>query len=128
MSLVTDVILHLCLCLFGLCPQLLCKLHEYHICLFTCVSSQCLVCMCVCSVMSSSWRCHECNLSGSSGHGISQAEILEWVAISYSRVSSWPRDWTCIPCVSSMAGGFFTTAPPGNPTVRCSTYICWMNE
>ena len=128
MSLVTDVILHLCLCLFGLCPQLLCKLHEYHICLFTCVSSQCLVCMCVCSVMSSSWRCHECNLSGSSGHGISQAEILEWVAISYSRVSSWPREWTCIPCVSSMAGGFFTTAPPGNPTVRCSTYICWMNE
>ena len=32
--------------------------------------------------------------SGSSVHGISQARILEWVAISFSRASSWPRDWT----------------------------------
>ena len=31
---------------------------------------------------------------GSSVHGISQARILEWVAISSSRGSSWPRDWT----------------------------------
>ena len=29
-------------------------------------------------------------------HGISQASILEWVAISYSRGSSWPRDWTWV--------------------------------
>ena len=35
-------------------------------------------------------------LSGFSGHGISQASILEWVAISSSRGSSQPRDWTCI--------------------------------
>ena len=33
---------------------------------------------------------------GSSVHGISQARILEWVAISFSRESSQPRDWTCI--------------------------------
>ena len=33
-------------------------------------------------------------------HGVFQARILEWVAISYSRVSSWPRDWTCDSCVS----------------------------
>ena len=31
---------------------------------------------------------------GSSVHGISQARILEWVAISFSRGSSWPRDGT----------------------------------
>ena len=31
---------------------------------------------------------------GSSVHGISQARILEWVAISFSRRSSWPRDQT----------------------------------
>ena len=31
---------------------------------------------------------------GSSAHGISQARILEWVAISYFRGSSPPRDWT----------------------------------
>ena len=32
------------------------------------------------------------SLSGSSIHGILQARILEWVAISFSRGSSWPRD------------------------------------
>ena len=36
---------------------------------------------------------------GSSVHRISQARILEWVAISFSRVSSWPRDWTRISCL-----------------------------
>ena len=38
---------------------------------------------------------------GSSVHGFSQARIQKWVAISFSRVSSQPRDWTlCISCVS----------------------------
>ena len=36
---------------------------------------------------------------GSSVHGILQARILEWVAISSSRGSSWPRDRTCISCI-----------------------------
>ena len=35
---------------------------------------------------------------GFSVHGILQARVLEWVAISFSRGSSWPRDWTCISC------------------------------
>ena len=34
------------------------------------------------------------SLPGSSVHGILQARILEWVAISFSRGSSGPRDWT----------------------------------
>ena len=42
--------------------------------------------------------------SGSSIRGISQARILEWVAISFSRGSSQPRDQTCISCI---AGRFF---------------------
>ena len=42
--------------------------------------------------------------------GISQARILEWVAIPFSRDSSWARDWTCVSC---LAGGFFITEPPG---------------
>ena len=33
-----------------------------------------------------------CSLSGSSVHGIFQARILEWVAISYSKESCRPRD------------------------------------
>ena len=32
-------------------------------------------------------------------HGISQARILEWVAISSSRGSSPLKDWTCISCI-----------------------------
>ena len=32
----------------------------------------------------------------------SKEKILEWVAISFSRGSSWPRDWTLISCVSSI--------------------------
>ena len=42
----------------------------------------------------------DCSLPGSSVHGIFQARILERVAISYSRGSSWPRHWTCVSCVS----------------------------
>ena len=42
----------------------------------------------------------DCSLPGSSVHGIFQARILEWVAISFSRGSSWPRDQTWVSCVS----------------------------
>ena len=38
------------------------------------------------------------NSLGSSVHGVLQARILEWVAISYSRGSSLPRDWTHVSC------------------------------
>ena len=41
----------------------------------------------------------DCSLPGSSVHGIPQARILEWVAISSSRGSSWPRDWTFVSCI-----------------------------
>ena len=49
----------------------------------------------------------ECSLPGSSVHGISQARLLEWVAISSSNGSSRPRDQICISCDSCIAGGFF---------------------
>ena len=38
----------------------------------------------------------DCSLPGSSVHGIFQARVLEWVAISFSRGSSQPRDWTWV--------------------------------
>ena len=41
-----------------------------------------------------------CSSSGSSVHGILQARILEWVAISFSRGSSWPRDRAPVSCVT----------------------------
>ena len=57
----------------------------------------------------------DCSLPGSLVHGILQAGILEWVAISSSRGSSWPKDQTGVFC---LAGGFFTTEPPGKPMRR----------
>ena len=47
----------------------------------------------------------DCSPSGSSVHEIFQVRILEWVAISFSRGSSQPRDRTRVSCT---AGGFFT--------------------
>ena len=47
----------------------------------------------------------DCSLPGSSIHGIFQAIVLEWVAISFSRRSSRPRDWTQ---VSRVVGRRFT--------------------
>ena len=47
----------------------------------------------------------DCSLPGCSAHGIFQARILEWVAISFSRRSSQPRDWTQ---VSHIVGRRFT--------------------
>ena len=40
------------------------------------------------------WDPINCSPPGSSVHGISQARILEWVAMSSSRGTSPPRDWT----------------------------------
>ena len=54
-------------------------------------------CPTLCDTMNSS-------LPGSSVHGISQARILEWVAMPSSKGSSRPRDWTQ---VSHIEGGLF---------------------
>ena len=43
----------------------------------------------------------DCSLTGSSVHGISQARILEWVAHSFSRRCSWPRDWPRFPALQA---------------------------
>ena len=37
-----------------------------------------------------------CSLPGSCVHEIFQTRILEWVAVSFSRGSSQPKDWTCV--------------------------------
>jgi len=54
------------------------------------------------------WDPTDCNPPGSSVHGIFQARILELVATSSFRASSWPRDQTCVFCISFTAGRFFT--------------------
>jgi len=47
----------------------------------------------------------DCSLPGSSVHEVFQARILEWMAISFSRGSSRPRNRTHVFCIAS---GFFT--------------------
>ena len=74
-----------------------------------CVSVHAQLCPTLCDPM-------DCNLPGSSVHGIFQARILEWVAISFSSGSSWLRDLVS----PALTGWFFTTAPPGNLT--CMLY------
>ena len=51
------------------------------------------------SVVSHSLQPMDCSLPGSSVHGIYQARILEWVAISSSRGSSRPKDRTQVSCI-----------------------------
>ena len=56
----------------------------------------------VCSVAKSCptlWDLMVCSPPGSSVHGILQARILEWVAISFSMGSFWPKDWTSVSCI-----------------------------
>ena len=55
----------------------------------------------------------DCSLSGSSIHGILQAGILEWIAISSSRGSSWPRDWIELGSPALQADAL-PSEPPGN--------------
>ena len=55
----------------------------------------------------------DCSPPGSSAHGISQARILEWVA--FPSPGDLPNPGIG-PASSALAGGFFTTEPPGNPS------------
>ena len=47
--------------------------------------------------------------------GFSRQEYWDWVAMPSSRGSSQPRDWTSISCIPFIAGGLFTSEPPGKP-------------
>ena len=66
--------------------------------------------------------CHpmDCSPPGSSAHWISQARILEWVAISFSGESSWIRDKPASPALASR---FFTTEPSGKPNPNSYYYL-----
>ena len=54
----------------------------------------------------------DCSLPGSSIHGIFQARVLEWVAISFSRGSSQPSNRTWVSTLQAYA---FPSEPPGKP-------------
>ena len=64
----------------------------------------------------------DCSLLSCSVRGIFQARILEQVAVSSSRGSSWPRDWTYVCFISCTSRKifffFFFTSEPPLPTVN----------
>ena len=67
----------------------------------------------------------DCSLPGSSVHGIFPAGTLEWVAISSSGESSWPRDWTRISCICKWILSHLENSPD---IINKSLLICWLNE
>ena len=73
-------------------------------------------CLTLCDPMDFLTLCDPMDFSppGSSVLGIFQMRILEWIAISFSRGSSQPRDQTWIPCI---AGRFFTAEAPGKEAI-----------
>ena len=88
----------------------------------TTIKSLCVcVCVCVCAeLLSCIWLAlcdsMDCSPPGSSVHGIFQAKILQWVAVSSSKGSFRPRDWTHISYVSCTGKQIFiATEPSGKP-------------
>ena len=63
----------------------------------------------------------DCSPPGSSVHGVFQARILQWVALSYSRGSSLPRDLTQVSHITPLAGEFFITVPASCGTLYNSS-------
>ena len=70
-------------------------------------------CTTLCDPMDSS-------LPGSSVHGIFQAVVLEWIAISFSRGSSQTRDWTL---VSRIVDRHFTVWVTREVLVEAANYL-----
>ena len=74
--------------------------------------------LCKCS-WTTPWLAHKACLFqyslAASIHAIFQARILECVAISSSRGSSWPNDQSPVSSISCIAGGSFTPEPSGKP-------------
>ena len=83
-----------------------------------CACSVAQLCLTLCNPL-------DCSPPGSSVHGISQARILEWVAISSFSLSSWLR---IQPASPALADGFFTAEPLGKPMLIFSAWKRRMQE
>ena len=103
------------------------------------VPTSCITCsflaMCMCSVMSDFATPWAVACQAPLSMGILQTRILEWVVISFSMVSSWLRDWTCVSCSCCIGSGFFTTrapweAPflPGKEIIGWKSLLCSQPE
>ena len=83
-------------------------------------------CVCVCLVVKSCLTlCDpvDCSPPGPSVHGILQARIRDWVATSFFKGSSWPRDWTQVSLISFLTDGFFNIEPIQNSLAIPAHYL-----
>ena len=69
----------------------------------------------------------DCNPPGSSVHGTFQARILEWVAVSYSRGSSQPRDQTQVSCISCICLLILYHCTTWKPALVCRRALCTLD-
>ena len=69
---------------------------------------------------------------GSSIHGILQARVLEWAAISFSRGSPRPRDWTWVSCVAGRHFNLWANREahsfPGKTIALTKQDLCWQSN
>ena len=85
---------------------------------FSCLVWKFAYMLVVTSVVFNCWNAMDGSPPGPSIHKILQARVLEWVAISFSRGSSWPRDRTYVSCVSCI----------GRPVLyHCTPWEAWLN-
>ena len=80
-------------------------------------------CLVAKSCGSNSWDPMDCNPPDSSVHKTSQARMLEWVAISFSKRSFPPRNRTYVFCIAEV--NYFTTESPGKYVSVCLN-SCWL--
>ena len=86
------------------------------LCVHVCVCSVTKSCPTLCDPM-------DCCLPGCSVRGISQARMMEGVAISFFRGSSWPKDWTHVSCL----GGWILYHWATLLLLSCVRLCCPMN-
>ena len=70
----------------------------------------------------------DCSLPDSSVHEIFQARVLEWVAISFSRGLSQPRDWTWVSCITGRCFSIWATREATEPGIKWWVVLCWGPE
>ena len=87
---------------------------------------------CCCCWLVIQFCLHLCNsmdysLPDSSVHRILQARILEWVAISFSRGSSWLKDWTLVSCIGRQIPHYWAIweALPLIPLISRTIHMPW---
>ena len=81
----------------------------------------CAVCL-VATLCLTLYDLTDCSPPGSFVHGVLQARILGWVAISFSRGASGPRDQIKSLASPALARGFVTTPPPGKPYAKLNVF------